>query len=328
MYFKCRVCGSSHLSESYLVPEIMYRVQHEAIYGECRACGSLSRTSELPDVDLYPENYYSITADPREQLGSNLKQRIIKVLAQSTCGRYAIIVKVSRYVFPIKQLRTLCQMLIATHHAIKVNQAQNILDVGTGSGYLPYVLSKSGKRVVGIDPYSPSQWKAGSCEIRRVSVNEIDEKFDLIMFHHSLEHMDDPKAELNTARTLLEDSGIVIIRIPKVDSEAWKIYATYWFQIDAPRHCFIPSTLGIQELVRSIGLQVIKSYDDSTTTQFWLSDQVSQNLSLMDPKSDYLEFRKPKLSPVSYCRQIFKTASLNKKNRGDQITLILQKSTN
>ena len=160
--------------------------------------------------------------------------------------------------------------------------------------------------------------------LKRAKIQDINEKFDLILFNHSLEHMHDIGQSLAHATSLLEPGGTIIIRIPTVSSQAWDTYRENWFQIDAPRHTCIPSRKGLAQLASSCGLQIVQSYDDSTDTQFWLSEAVRSGLSTMDANTGYTSYlanthtRKKKLAMRRAARKN------NRTHRGDQTVLILR----
>ena len=307
-----------------MVCETMFRQGHVATYAQCSRCRSLVRTSELPPQSLlYPDNYYSLSRDAESALSGPLRQWLCTRLVKSTFGELAIFIKLLRMFAPIRELRTVCQMLLSINSASQKGNINSILDVGTGSGYLPFILSRDGRQVLGIDPFSAREWSSGTCKIRKLSINELTEKFDLIMFHHSLEHISDPGETLNTAASLLNNNGAIVIRIPKCDSEAWRVYGPNWFQIDAPRHEFIPSNEGMQLLLRSQNLRIVHQYDDSTTTQFWLSNLVAKGLSLMNSDRQFAKFRTDDSSLYLKALHVFRTRSANRKADGDQTVLVV-----
>ena len=199
-----------------------------------------------------------------------------------------------------------------------------ILDVGSGSGLVPFVLSLAGNNYsMGIDPFALKIIKEKSFGLERTELSDVSGTFDLIMFHHSLEHTANPNQLLKTARGLLRPNGRMIIRVPTVSSDAWSTFGTHWYQLDAPRHRSIPSRSGLEELFASVGLRIETKYDDSTTTQFWLSENVKSGLSLMDPASNYSTFRGSHKNSLRKTLDAKKARKLNAKLAGDQCCYIL-----
>jgi SAM-dependent methyltransferase len=123
-----------------------------------------------------------------------------------------------------------------------------ILDVGSGTGKLLQEMCDAGFRhVMGIDPYVENEIDQNCLKILKRTIHEVDPHWDLIMMHHSFEHMLDPLPTLISAAQLLAPDGNILVRIPIAGSWAWKNYGIDWVQIDAPRHYFLhtPTTMKI-----------------------------------------------------------------------------------
>src|SRR5262245_42415212 len=86
----------------------------------------------------------------------------------------------------------------------KTKPTDTILDVGCGNGSLLTQLYKMGfKNLTGIDPFINEGHDYGAIKIQKKEIHDIGEKFDLIMMHHSLEHMFEPLKALQKAFSLL-----------------------------------------------------------------------------------------------------------------------------
>jgi len=146
-----------------------------------------------------------------------------------------------------------------------------ILDVGCGQGELLYRLHSHGfTHLHGVDPFIKSEVKDGVVDIRKIGIEELrpEEKYNIIMMHHSLEHTPDNRSLLNQASRNLADDGVLIIRIPTVSSYAWKKFGTNWVQLDAARHFFLHSRKSIRILADNVGFTITEEYYDSTVVQF------------------------------------------------------------
>lgn len=80
------------------------------------------------------------------------------------------------------------------------------------------------------------------------TIHDIEGEFDLIMFHHSLEHMSEQRGVLARVRKLLATGGWCLIRLPVVPNDAWQEFRENWVQLDAPRHEIIHSVDSLTRL--------------------------------------------------------------------------------
>jgi SAM-dependent methyltransferase len=288
------ICGSllSDNGREYLIDETGFRIGQSFRYRECEQCGSVNLAEKVSsDTKLYPNNYYSFSVDPAQTFDGFLPRFLATAMAKSSLkGNRLFLGFMFRYA-PMREVRTLASILLSISAAYSGSVSKKILDMGTGSGVLPFVLGLANRSfTIGIDPFLTTEKQTKSFELKRASVQDIHETFDLILFNHSLEHMHDIERSLAHAKSLLEPGGTIIVRIPTVSSQAWDTYRENWFQLDAPRHTCIPSRKGLEKLATSCGLQIMKSYDDSTDTQFWLSEAVSNGLSTMDATTGYTSY--------------------------------------
>ncbi|WP_321906125.1 methyltransferase domain-containing protein [Paraburkholderia tropica] len=89
---------------------------------------------------------------------------------------------------------------------------------------------------------------------REKQIDDLTERYDFIMVHHSFEHMAEPKDVLGSLHRILQPTGQLILRIPLVDSHAWRNYGVHWVQLDAPRHFFLHTVRSVQLLCDKAGL--------------------------------------------------------------------------
>ena len=325
---QCLICGSllSDNGREYLIDETMFRIGQSFRYRECEQCGSVNLAEKVSsDTKLYPDNYYSFSVDPAETFNGFLPRLLASAMAKSSLkGNRLFLGFMFRYA-PMREVRTLASILLSISVAYSGSVSKKILDVGTGSGVLPFVLSLANRSfTIGIDPFLATEKKTKHFELKQASIQDIHESFNLILFNHSLEHMHDIVQSLNHAKNLLEPDGTIIIRIPTVSSQAWDTSRENWFQLDAPRHTCIPSRKGLAQLASSCGLQIVNSYDDSTDTQFWLSEAVAKGLSTMDATTGYTAYLTNTHSRQKKRFMRREARKNNSEHRGDQTVLILR----
>lgn len=219
--------------------------------------------------------------------------------------------------------------LIALLSLLSIKKSQSILDVGCGNGSLIFELKELGfNKVLGIDPFIPQTLSYNNgLTIQKIKIEEMSDKWDLIMLHHSFEHMPDPLNTLMKVSQLLNDNGYCLIRVPVSDSFAYNHYKENWVQIDAPRHYFTFTNKGIETLANKCNLTVKHVINDSTSFQFWGSEQYIKNIPLFDSTSYAVAPKLSIFSPKKIKEYDRRAVSLNSEGLGDSRAFFLQKKT-
>jgi SAM-dependent methyltransferase len=192
----------------------------------CDACGSGVTAPHVDEDDLaalYPAGYGS----HEDSEGGALT----RVLAALKAGQVSL------------QLRAL-PLNAATHRA-----PGRALDVGCGRGDLARGLLARGWRVDGIEPSERAAAIASARGVRvlgaTLSASDLEERYDLIVMRHSLEHLPDPVADLRRVRRALAPAGFVAISLPNFAGRQRRVFGARWFHLDLPRHRvhFTPASL-------------------------------------------------------------------------------------
>jgi len=274
----CKICGNIEGNKVFKIREMMFGFKDEFIYFECSKCGCL-QIAEIPSnmEKYYPSNYYSF------QRGHS--DNFIKKVLKRKRDEYAIFKKgfIGKIVYK-KYPDILLDMISKT----KISHNSRILDVGCGSGNLLYSLNEIGfKDLVGIDPFINEEINEKSIKILKKTIHEISdiEKFDLIVFNHSFEHIPDQLETLLKVCKILSNSGICLIRMPIKTEYIWNRYGINWVQIDAPRHFFIHTLRSFKLLTENSGLIIQEVIFDSTEFQFWGSEQYKRGIPLNSENS-------------------------------------------
>ncbi|MFA6980572.1 MAG: class I SAM-dependent methyltransferase [Ignavibacteriaceae bacterium] len=289
-------------------------------YCECLSCGVLYLKNKVRIQLLYDnKNYYSFY--PHIKSKENLIKSILdkkryksEILKSSFVGNLLTKIK------PLKayNLTWIKQLNFASYQ-------EKILDVGCGNGQLLNFLSSVGfVNLSGIDPFLEEEISTTLYKIEKKELLGITETFDVIMFHHVLEHIDNPIETLLKAKELLNADGRILIRIPFKDSYAWEKYKENWVQIDAPRHVIIYSKGSLEILFNKVGLEIIDLKYDSTSFQFWGSEQYLHNIALCSPNSYHIDPSKSVFSNEKIIAFDNLAEDLNKNKNGDQVSIILK----
>jgi SAM-dependent methyltransferase len=323
---KCRICGNIEDNKEYIIKEMHFGFEEEFTYFQCKECGCL-QIKNIPDnlSKYYPSNYYSFNPANLEKRGIiSFVKTIFKLIRNSyAIFNHGLVGKIIYSFYPYEALRSLSR--------VRLNKNSKILDVGCGTGKLLLELRDLGfTHLVGIDPYIEKdiEYKNG-VKILKKTIQEFSEsengKYDLIMFHHSFEHIQEPFETLEACKRLLNPDGIVLIRTPVADSWAWGNYRENWVQIDAPRHIFIYSRKSMEILAPKIGFKIKEIIYDSTEFQFWGSEQYKRGIPLVSDIS-YAVNRKKSIFSKKQIRVFKKLArEFNLKGIGDQAVFYLIK---
>jgi len=199
-----------------------------------------------------------------------------------------------------------------------------ILDVGCGKGSLLREMQAAGfTQLEGADPFIEQELDYGAFQVKKRFLREESPAYDLIMMHHSLEHVPDMTQTLQIAKRSLLPNGRLIIRMP-VLAEAWDRYGIDWVQLDAPRHFHLMSAKGFRHFTARLGWETMEWRCDSSDLQFWGSEQYKANVPLNDSRSYAVN---PKNSAFSKKQIRFfeeDARRLNASGRGDSAYFLLR----
>jgi SAM-dependent methyltransferase len=233
---------------------MMFGTRERFTYFQCGKCECL-QIGEIPsDISkYYPVNYYSYFP----QFSTNR----LKSFLRRSMGLYAIYGKgilgrILYTFFPPEDVRDLRKLSYA-----HIRLDSRTLDVGCGAGAFLQKLHATGfENLLGIDLYIEKDIEyENGLKIIKKSIYDVDTKWDLVMFNHSLEHFPDQFEVLGAAQRLFADDGTCLVRIPIVSSFAWEYYGVNWVQIDAPRHFYLHSIQSLSQLAEKTGLRLDKS---------------------------------------------------------------------
>jgi SAM-dependent methyltransferase len=298
----CRICSNSENNVIFVCQEKMFGLGGEFPYFQCGRCRCLQIAVIPQSLErYYPPNYYSFNLAPVEQRG--LKAKLYGLRDYRRLARGAGV----------------CGM-----GPLRLKRGMKILDVGCGRGRLLGILHRAGFRhLSGIDPYVASDVEVTpGVTVRKRTLESLNERFDLIMFHHVLEHIADGAQALHHAARLLSPGGRILVRVPTVDGVAWERYRENWSGLDAPRHFFLHSRSSLGLLAGQAGLAVESTWYDSGGFQFWGSELYKSGQPLFG-KDERPVAPESRFTPQQLEAFEQEARRLNREERGDQIGVIL-----
>jgi len=126
-----------------------------------------------------------------------------------------------------------------------------ILDIGCSSGAFLRTLTGRGRRLYGVEISEREAERARIAANAEIFVGDplaapfAPASFDVITCFHLLEHVHSPFEMLKRIRTWLKPGGYLYIILPNIDSWEARIFRSYWYGLELPRHIwhFSPSSL-------------------------------------------------------------------------------------
>ncbi len=184
--------------------------------------------------------------------------------------------------FNSKLLRTLHERLIIGPEIKRVRSMLgrndfNMLDIGCGTGWISRIWAESGARVTGLEP---SQTRAAIARERGIRVlscyaeeMDLDEKFDLIVIRHVIEHLENPADILKNLQSRLTPGGLLLIIVPNIDCIGRKVFDTDWTWV-LLWHCNFFNPKSMRTLLGNCGYKSASMYQ--TPSPLWYPESFAR----------------------------------------------------
>ncbi len=309
---KCRICGNEENNKIYEIRERLLNKGETFNYLYCSKCGTLQLHEKVDIIaNYYPDNYYAFVPNkPRRRTYNFIRKSIGKYITDE------------RWVLPSLLFLFLRKYLGSITYLYNTNASEkdSILDVGGGNGQWLHGLIEWGfSDLTCVDRFCKKGDFSGVKFIQSDILKMKEEKeYKIVTLHHSFEHMDNPVEVLRKIYKLLDEKGILLIRIPICDSYSWNKYHENWYQIDAPRHSFLYSVEAMELLCSYTGFAIKDIVYDSNYTQFAYSKMYRDTTYSLEEIKSKKNFNKLWL--------FLKAAKANKNKTGDQATFFIIKT--
>jgi SAM-dependent methyltransferase len=136
-----------------------------------------------------------------------------------------------------------------------------LLDLGCSSGGFLQAIAGPSWKLFGIEMSELVAERAKAASGARVFVGDILDapfqpaSFDVITCFHVFEHLYEPHAVLRRVAEWLKPGGIFYVMVPNIDSAGARIFRSYWYGLELPRHLFHFSPVSLSHLSRAAGLE-------------------------------------------------------------------------
>ncbi len=222
----CPVCGGEQARPCYEVEASASRLF------VCAACG-LGRLYPLPGLEelraLYPDAYYG---EPGSKF-QPLAERLVRFVGERHISF------LSRALAP----------------------GSSVLDVGCGRGVLLGALADRGFEVHGVELSEEAVRGADPRARIRIAASLAgadypQDRFDLVVVWHVLEHLQDPTEALEEIHRILKPDGRLIVAVPNFSSLQARWTRGAWFHLDLPRHLYHFPLDGLRRLSEQTGFTI------------------------------------------------------------------------
>jgi SAM-dependent methyltransferase len=254
----CGLCGSAGFHPLYTAKDRLSESGELFHIVACKGCGVLRTLPELSDSELahyYPTDYWSENDEP--SLAWLRKSQWEKTRLLSRCRL----------------------------------TGGKILDVGCGAGFFLRALEGADWERYGVETGGPASDSArrslGRDRIRTCDLVQArfeDDAFDVITFWSALEHMNDPRLNVEEARRIIKRGGSLIVQVPNAASYQARFFRGDWYALDAPRHRYHFDITALDRLLRDNGFSIyFKTVRSKTHNTHSLRQSLKTRLAAGNP---------------------------------------------
>jgi SAM-dependent methyltransferase len=146
---------------------------------------------------------------------------------------------------------------------LKYKTGGALLDLGCSSGGFLSTMKGPSWNLHGIEMSEDVARKAESSSGAKVFVGDIldapyaPESFDAITCFHVFEHIYYPREVLAKVFEWLKPGGVFYAFMPNIDSAGGRIFGSYWYALELPRHLFHYSSTSLRKIAGSVGLEEV-----------------------------------------------------------------------
>lgn len=154
-----------------------------------------------------------------------------------------------------------------------------LLDVGCGAGRFLHRMQRRGWQVEGIDFDEQAAAKVTRKYGIKAHVGSLAEcdipeaSLDVVTMSQTVEHLFDPRSDLQACWRVLKPGGLLVMTTPNVDSIGAAEFGPYWRGWEPPRHLHLFSVASLARLTLQAGFEIdeARSYSAGSAVVYRVS---------------------------------------------------------
>jgi SAM-dependent methyltransferase len=185
-------------------------------------------------------------------------------------------------------------------------QGGSILDIGCSSGAFLKTMQGPRWKLYGIDMEASTAERAQAATGAEVFVGDAmdapfpRESFDVITSFDLIEHVYNPPQLMERVGEWLKNGGLFVGQIPNIDAWEARLFGSYWYGLELPRHLFHFSPQSIRHLMKVSGLDEVSlttagnTYAEASLVYLYLRSRERLGLRVIppaEPRSYGIAFR-------------------------------------
>jgi 2-polyprenyl-3-methyl-5-hydroxy-6-metoxy-1,4-benzoquinol methylase len=247
---RCAGCADEGCKLLLDVPGEPREIQKTFTYAYCEVCKTLTHTEPNFDASPYYQGRYYSHSLKKENV---VKTAALRVRNAATAFAPSWL---SEAVCAISEHPVLPRLrpILRGDFGRAITAKHRWIDIGCGAGSLLRDMRGIGfTDLTGADPFMREERHERGFRLLRSDGVSLNQVFDVVMMHHSLEHVPHPEETLEALHRILSPSGVMLIRIPLCGSELWRRHGGAWANLDAPRHVTLWSAKGFVQAAERTG---------------------------------------------------------------------------
>ena len=198
----------------------------------------------------------------------------------------------------------------------KIKSPKNVLEIGCGAGGILELFRDAGSQVLGLDFDDDflDIARSNNINVKRGSTELLDEndKFDLIILSHVLEHIVEPAEFLKEVVRFLNDDGLLYIEVPSVDGVVEGGYHFDLLNYFQNAHTIHFTTKTLEMMCKSVGLRPL--YQTNFIESCWTKYEIIGELSATE-LIENVNFSEALLNLAERRRRSYKTVIKKCRNK-------------